>query len=337
MSSAPEGYLTVERALASAGDAIDTLIGEITVAGAVHGATNRRGWNRFELATHIGTQISARLPVGCPPSVPLPGGCSNLENAEVAVTGSFEVHPRHGPLQFVASSVVILSGRTVAADLTESALDELRQTGRIDANRSLALSDRPQRIALIAPRHGGAGGADFLNRLNDAAEVVQIGSRYIPMVGEFAVDSLVEAIQDFGVSDAEVVFICRGGGARTELALFDSPKVLDAIASSPIPIVVGVGHSTDTTAADLVCYASLPTPSAAAEWLIARRQDGQRQRVSADVDRRSSAAATSQAEAEAQMKAARALEQFAEATVKRALMLASALLLLALIVIAVVI
>ena len=337
MSGTPHGYLTVERALASVGDALDTLIGEITVAGAVHGATNRRGWNRFELATHIGTQISARLPVGCPPTVPLPCGYLALENAEVAVTGKFEVHPRHGPLQFVASNVIILRGRTIAADLTEAALAELRQTGRLDANGSLALSDRPQRIALIAPRHGGAGGADFLNRINDAAEVVQISSRYITMVGEFALEALIDAIQHFGVSDAEVIFICRGGGAKTELALFDSPQVLVAIASSPIPIVVGVGHSTDTTAADLVCYASLPTPSAAADWLIARRQHAQRQRVSADVDRRSSAAATSQAEAEAQMKAARALEQSAEATVKRALMFASALLLLALVVIAVVI
>jgi len=98
-----------------------------------------------------------------------------------------------------------------------------------------------------------------------------------PWSGQLAVEALVGAIQDLGVSDTEVIFICRGGGAETELTLFDSPQVPDAIASSPIPVVVGVGHSTDTTAADLVCYASLPTPSAAAEWLIARRQHAQRQ------------------------------------------------------------
>jgi exodeoxyribonuclease VII large subunit len=337
VSDATQDDLTVDRALASVGDAIDSLIGEITVVGAVHGATNRRGWNRLELANHLGTQISARLPVGCPPAVSLPGGCSILENAEVAVTGRFEVHPRHGPLQFVASNVVILSGRTIAADLTESTLAELRKTGRIDANRSLALSDRPQRIGLIAPRHGGAGGADFLNRINDAEEVVQISSRYIPMVGEFAVEALVDAIQDFGVSDAEVIFICRGGGAKTELAIFDSPQVLDAIASSPIPLIVGVGHSTDTTATDLVCYASLPTPSAAADWLIARRQDAQRERASEDLTRRTYAAARSQAQAEAHMMEARAVEHSASATIRRTMVLASALFLLALIAIVIVV
>jgi exodeoxyribonuclease VII large subunit len=337
VSEMPQDHLTVDRALASVGDAIDTLIGEVTIVGAVHGATNRPGWNRFELATHVGGQISARLPVGCPPAVPLPGGCSILENAEVAVTGRFEVHPRHGPLQFVASNVVILKERTITADLTESALAELRQTGRIDANRSLALSDRPQRIGLIAPRHGGAGGADFLNRINDAEEVVQISSRYIPMVGEFAVEALVEAIRDFGVSDVEVIFICRGGGAKTELAIFDSPQVLDAIASSPIPLVVGVGHSTDTTAADLVCFASLPTPSTAADWLIARRQHAQRQRASADLARRSDAAVRSQTAAEARMEEARSVEHSARVTVRRTLVLAAALLLLALVAIALIV
>jgi len=333
----PQDHLTVDRAVASVGDAIDTLIGEVTIVGAVHGATNRPGWNRFELATHVGGQISARLPVGCPPAVPLSGGCSILENAEVAVTGRFEIHPRHGPLQFVASNVVILKERTITAGLTESALAELRKTGRIDANRSLALSDRPQRIGLIAPRHGGAGGADFLNRINDAEEVVQISSRYIPMVGEFAVEALVEAIRDFGVSDVEVIFICRGGGAKTELAIFDSPQVLDAIASSPIPLVVGVGHSTDTTAADLVCFASLPTPSTAADWLIARRQHAQRQRASADLARRSDAAVRSQTAAEARMEEARSVEHSARVTVRRTLVLAAALLLLALVAIALIV
>ena len=302
MSDATQDYLTVDRALASVGEA-----------------------------------INARLPVGCPPAVPLPGGCSILENAEVAVTGRFKVHPRHGPIQFVASNVAILSGRTIAADLTESSLADLRKTGRSDANRSLTLSDRPQQIGLIAPRHGGAGGADFLNRINNAEEVMQISSRYIPMVGEFAVEALVEAIRGFGVSDAEVIFICRGGGAKTELAIFDSPQVLDAITSSPIPLIVGVGHSTDTTAADLVCYASLPTPSAAADWLIARRQHAQRQRTSEDLARRSFAVARSQAEAGAHMTEARAIEHSARATVKRTMVLASALLLLALIAIVIVV
>ena len=327
----PQDHLTVHRALASVGDAIDTLIGEVTVVGAVHGATNRSGWNRFELASHIDDQISARLPVGCPPTVLLPGGCSNVENAEVAVTGRFEIQPRHGPLQFVASKVTILKERTIASEVTVSALAELRQTGRIDANRSLVLPDRPQRIGLIAPRHGGAGGADFLNRINDVAEVVQISSRYIPMVGECAVEALVEAIRHFGVSDAEVIFICRGGGPKTELAIFDSPRTLDAIASSPIPVVVGVGHSTDTTAADLVCFASVPTPSAAADWLIARRHHAQLQRASADLARRSEAAARSQAAAEVHMVEARAVQRSAKVTLRRTLVLAAALILVALV------
>jgi len=36
VSDAPQDRLTVDQALASIGDAIDTLIGEVTVVGAVH-------------------------------------------------------------------------------------------------------------------------------------------------------------------------------------------------------------------------------------------------------------------------------------------------------------
>jgi exodeoxyribonuclease VII large subunit len=65
-----------------------------------------------------------------------------------------------------------------------------------------------------------------------------------------------------------MVAIVRGGGARTDLAAFDHEEVARAIAASPHPVVVGVGHEVDRSVADEVASISVKTPTAAAAVLV---------------------------------------------------------------------
>ena len=62
----------------------------------------------------------------------------------------------------------------------------------------------------------------------------------------------------------------RGGGARTDLACFDTEVVALAIATCTVPVVTGVGHETDRSIADEVCYYAAKTPTAAAAFLVER-------------------------------------------------------------------
>ena len=62
----------------------------------------------------------------------------------------------------------------------------------------------------------------------------------------------------------------RGGGARTDLAAFDTEPVARAIAGSPLPVVCGIGHEIDNSVADLVAHRSFKTPTACAQHLIER-------------------------------------------------------------------
>ena len=152
-------------------------------------------------------------------------------------------------------------------------LRRLTQEGIINMNKELPWAEVPQRIAIVSAE-GAAGYGDFMNQLENNALGLKFYTKLFPsiMQGEKTVPSVMEALSKINENaDAfDCVVVIRGGGATSDLHCFDNYELAAHIAQFPLPVIVGIGHERDVTVLDDVAAMRVKTPTAAAEWLIAR-------------------------------------------------------------------
>jgi len=277
MESAKEALepVPVEVVLEQLDRAIETLRC-VTITATLSGwkTTNRR-WGHGDLcAIHAaGTGVSHRLPMTVPPDVLLAAkrrtGEALVDGALVVVDGRIQIGDRWNPLRIVADRLDVLDAESAFTGQTRLLIAQLETSLAGTRNRDLRLPTTFGRIGLITPTGGEAGRADFLHQLAQSPEPVSVLERRVPMTGPSATTAIASALADLAEL-VEAVFVCRGGGPRADLVAFDSAEVAAAIARSASPVIVAVGHATDHTVADRVAHTSLPTPTAAADWIVRR-------------------------------------------------------------------
>ena len=71
----------------------------------------------------------------------------------------------------------------------------------------------------------------------------------------------------------DVVVVVRGGGSRADLVAFDAEPIARAIATAPVPVWTGIGHTGDQSVADIVAHQSFITPTECGQELVRRVAD----------------------------------------------------------------
>lgn len=188
----------------------------------------------------------------------------------VRVTAQF--HPVYG----VSVNIDSINPEYTLGDLLRrrrEMIARLTAEGIIGLNRALPWPEVPRRVAVISAA-GAAGYGDFVHQLFTNPRCLRFSVELFPAVmqGADTAPTILAALHAVAARQEQFdcVVIIRGGGATGDLASFDNYELAASIALFPLPVVVGIGHERDVTLLDYVANMRVKTPTAAAEWLIAR-------------------------------------------------------------------
>ncbi len=193
------------------------------------------------------------------------------EGMKVTLRGRVAVYEARGELQFIVESMAV-AGEGALYERFLRMKAALAAEGLFDDSRKRALPTHVARVGVVTSLAAAA--------LHDVTTTL---ARRAPHVSVIVYPSLVQGVQapaslvmalDTAVrrGEVDVLLLVRGGGSLEDLWAFNDERVVRAVAACPIPILVGVGHESDITLADLAADLRAPTPTAAAELAVPERE-----------------------------------------------------------------
>ena len=194
------------------------------------------------------------------------------DGLRVVARGRVTVYDPKGEYQIVCEHLepAGLGARQLAFEQLKARLDA---EGLFAAVRKRPLPELPRKVGVVTSLDGAAV-RDIIQVLRRRYANVHIVIRPTRVQGDGAALEIARAIRAIGrVPKVDVVIVGRGGGSIEDLWAFNEEVVARAIAGCPVPTVSAVGHETDVTIADFVADCRAATPSAAAEVVLARKDD----------------------------------------------------------------
>ena len=194
-------------------------------------------------------------------------GIKITDGVEVRISGRVDYYPGTGRLQLVMTAIdpVFTVGK-LAAD-RERVLRVLGEEGVLRRNGALDMPLVPLRVGLVSSG-GSAAFSDFVHELETSGHRFRVAHVDVRVQGAGSPRRIVYALKQLAARELDVIVVVRGGGARRDLAPFDSELVARAITEMPVPVVTGIGHEVDRTVVDEVAHTCCKTPTAVAGLLV---------------------------------------------------------------------
>ena len=190
------------------------------------------------------------------------------DGLEVRLRGRLDYYPPSGRTQLIVDDIDPEFSLGRLALRRQEILRALSQEGLLARNERLPWPSLPIRVGLITA-HGSDAYHDFVKTLSDSRFGFQILHHPASVQGANVEKEVLAALEYFEARNdrVDVVAVIRGGGSRSDLAWFDSLALARRVATSPLKVVIGIGHERDRSVLDNVA-ASAKTPTAAAEKVV---------------------------------------------------------------------
>ena len=193
------------------------------------------------------------------------------DGMKVIAQGRIGVYQPRGEYQLILDYIEPMGVGALALAL-EQLKKKLAAQGLFDEDIKKPLPFLPQRVAVITSPTGAAI-RDFLKIIRRRFVNIEITIVPVRVQGDEAAADMAKALdlvnKDLAV---DVIVLTRGGGSLEDLWAFNEEDLALAIRRSRLPVVSAVGHEIDLTISDLVADLRAPTPSAAAELLVAEKE-----------------------------------------------------------------
>jgi exodeoxyribonuclease VII large subunit len=148
---------------------------------------------------------------------------------------------------------------------------KLKQDGIYGNNKLFKLPLLPKRIAIISV-DTSKGFADFMKVIEGNEWGYRFSFKLFPALlqGEKAINSLINQLQQIKklYQQFDVVAIIRGGGGDIGLSCYNDFHLSKEVALFPLPVITGIGHSTNETVVEMLAFENAITPTKLAEFLI---------------------------------------------------------------------
>jgi exodeoxyribonuclease VII large subunit len=260
--------LTVSDFTSSIRDLLESAYSDVWVEGEI---SNCRLWNTGHLYFTLkdpGAQLKAVMFKSSVRSLKF----KPEDGLHVIVRGRLSVYDPKGEYQIVCEQ---LEPHGLGA--LQLAFDQLKRRlqaeGLFDAARKRALPSFPRKIGIVTSLDGAAI-RDIIKVLGRRYPNAHLVIRPTRVQGEGAAAEVARGLAAIvKVSGIDVIIVGRGGGSVEDLWAFNEEVVARAIVASPVPVISAVGHEVDVTIADFAADVRAPTPSAAAEIVVARKED----------------------------------------------------------------
>jgi len=201
------------------------------------------------------------------------------DGLQVICQGRISVYEPRGEYQLIVE-IMEPQGRGALQLAFEQLKQKLQAEGLFDPTRKLPLPICPQSIAIVTSPTGAAI-RDIMKIFQRSPYPLAITLLPVRVQGEEAGREIAAAIRTANALlpqfQWELMIVGRGGGSIEDLWPFNEENVARAVFASQIPIISAVGHEIDFTICDMVADLRAPTPTAAAEWVVSRLENLQRE------------------------------------------------------------